>query len=322
LAPVPPPAGTYNAAINWPAGLQRCDVCGTANELSRAFCLNCGAKLKRAGTTTGTALAVAAAQDQRHREYRMIGYALGGVLLFVLFAAGAFIVFGGLNPAPPIAPATPSPTLAAVIPGASPSAALTVPPTVLIPTEAPPTAVASFLPLPTPVGSLPDVTLPPPTVPPASVPPATLPPVGGFVCAPSTFNATAPGGWQIFQAQWSRKGESDSLALQMNPASSGSTASVGVNILPPDQVETTYGVAGPSSGTVAVVLAFNDAVGVTGPFGANIGYKALQGFQITRKSGLVYVVVGVNGSGCYGLTSDAWTTGSTASPQLVLSLQR
>ena len=170
-------------------------MCGTANELSRTFCLNCGAKLKKAGTTTGTALAVAAAQDERRREYRMIGYALGGALLFVVFAAGAFILFGGLSPAVPIARATPPPTLIGVNPGSSASAALTAPP-VFVPTDVPASAVASFLPLPTPLGSLPDVTSAPPTVPVASVPPATVPPAGGFVCAPSTLNASVPGGWR------------------------------------------------------------------------------------------------------------------------------
>ena len=50
------------AAPAWSADLQRCDVCGTANELPRTFCLNCGAQLKKAGTTSAAALAVAAAQ--------------------------------------------------------------------------------------------------------------------------------------------------------------------------------------------------------------------------------------------------------------------
>ncbi|HEY7023487.1 MAG TPA: zinc ribbon domain-containing protein [Candidatus Limnocylindrales bacterium] len=318
LTPVPPPSGTYNPGINWPAGLQRCDVCGTANELSRTFCLNCGARLKRAGTTTGTALAVAAAQDQRRREYRMIGYALGGALLFVVFAAGAFIVLGGLSPGRPIVPTPPSSTFIAGSPGLSPSSAPGGSPAG---TPVPGTPVASVEPLPTPAESLPEVTTPP-TVPPASVPPATLPPAGGFVCAPSTFNASVPAGWQIFQAHWSRKGDFDSLTLEMHPAPSGSTASVGANILPPDQVETTYGIAGPASGNVAVVLSFNNAVSLTGSFGAHIGYKALQEFQITRKSGLVYAVIGVNGSGCYGLTSDAWSSGLTSAPELVVSLQR
>ena len=55
---------------------------------------------------------------------------------------------------------------------------------------------------------------------------------------------------------------------------------------------------------------------------SQIGYRTLQGFQITRKSGLVYAVIGVNGSGCYSVTSDAWTSGSTLVPELVISLQR
>ena len=43
---------------------------------------------------------------------------------------------------------------------------------------------------------------------------------------------------------------------------------------------------------------------------------------MSRKSGLVYVVIGVNGSGCYNLSSDAWTSGSTTSPELAVALQR
>lgn len=321
LTPVAPASGTYNPALSWPAGLQRCEVCGTANELSRTFCLNCGAKLKRAGTTTGTALAVAAAQDQRRREYRMIGYALGGILLFVVFAAGAFIVLGGLNPAPPVTPTRPPSTLIAANPSASLSAGQTPSVTLSIPTAVPPTAIDSFLPLPTPIESLPGVTLPPPTIPPSSVTPATLPPAGGFVCAPSTFNASFPGGWRINQAAWSRKGSADTLTLRLGPTSSTSTASAGANILAPDQVFPTYGVQGPSSGSVAVVVQFNDAVS-SGSFGSFVGYRALQEFQITRQSGVSFLVIGANGSGCYGLTSDAWTSGSSSAPELVVSLQR
>ena len=107
----------------------------------------------------------------------------------------------------------------------------------------------------------------------------------------------------------------------MQPGLSISTASVDANILPPDQVQSTYGVPGPSTGDVAVVLSFNDAVGLTGPFGSPVGYKALQEFQIWRTGGRVYVVMGVNGSGCYGLSSDAWTTGSTTAPELAVALE-
>ena len=89
-----------DAALSWPAGLQRCDMCGTANELSRTFCLNCGAQLKRAGTTTSAALAVAKAQEERRRGMRMVGYVVGGALLFILAAAIGFVALGGLSPAP------------------------------------------------------------------------------------------------------------------------------------------------------------------------------------------------------------------------------
>lgn len=323
LTPVPPPPGTYNAgAINWPAGLQRCDVCGTANELSRAFCLNCGARLKKAGTTTGTALAVAAADDERRRGMRMVGWVVLGACLFIVAAAGAFVVLGGLNPPASPGPATPPATLIAVNPSGS-----TLP---VAPTSPPASgaAPATDQPLVTP----PPASLEPPpsgvpatpvvTIPPASVPPATPPPAGGFVCAPSTLAASVPGKWQIFQAHWGRKGGADTLTLEMHPSTSSSAGGVGANLLPADQVQPTYGIAGPTNGSLALVLSYNDAVTLTGPFGAQIGFKALQEFHLTRKSGLVYAVIGVNGSGCYNLSSDAWTSGSSSSPEFVISLQR
>lgn len=321
LPPTPPPAAGH-AAINWPAGLQRCDVCGTANELSRTFCLNCGAKLKRAGTTTGAALAVAAAQEERRRGIRMVLYAIGGVLLFVVAAAAAFVALGGLSPAATPGPSAPPASLTAVNPSGS------LPPlgsplaSSGSPTDQPvATSPASLEPPATAVASNPIVTLPPETAPPVTTPPATAPPAGGFVCSASTFGASQPGGWKIVRSHWSRKGAADTLFLEMQTSSSSSSASVDANILPPDQVQATYGVPGPSSGDVAVVLAFNDAVGLNSPFGSSVGYRALQKFEIYRHAGRVLVVMGVNGSGCYGLASDAWATGSSSAPELAVSIQ-
>ncbi len=313
-----PPQAQPQAAINWPAGLQRCDVCGTANELSRAFCLNCGSKLKRAGTTTGAALAVAAARAERRRGTLMVLYVIGGVFLFVVAAAAAFVAFGGLSPATTAPPVT----QAASVVEANPSASLIAPGSALAseglsPTDQPiATSPASLEPPATPVPSTLVTTQPPETAPPATVPPA-----GGFVCAASTFGASQPGGWRIVRSHWSHKGPADTLTLEMQPSDSVSSASVDASILPPDQVELTYGVPGPSSGEVAVVLAFNDSVGLSTPFGSSVGYKALQEFQMYRNAGRVYLVMGVNGSGCYGLASDAWTTGLSAAPELVVSLQ-
>ncbi|HEY5520518.1 MAG TPA: zinc ribbon domain-containing protein [Candidatus Limnocylindrales bacterium] len=327
------------AAPAWSANLQRCDVCGTANELSRTFCLNCGAQLKKAGTTTGAALAVAAAQEQRQNGVRLVAYAVGGALIFVLAAAAAFVALGGLgHGAPAASPGSPFASLIAANPGASvlqslsPGASVPVTgtnqPVVTSPASAePPPATAPATPkLSAPPVTAPPVSAPPDTSPPASAPPvtsppATAPPAGGFVCAASTFSATQAGGWKVFHAHWSRRGSTDTLYLEMQPSSSGSTASVDANILPPDQVQSIYGVPGPSSGAVAVVLAFNDAVTVPYLFGSPVGYKALQEFQIYRNSGRVLVVMGVNGAGCYGLSSDAWTSGSTTSPELAVALQ-
>lgn len=322
------------AAPAWSADLQRCDVCGTANELSRTFCLNCGAQLKKAGTTSGAALAVAAAQEQRQNGARLLAYAVGGALIFVLAAAVAFAALGGFGPgAPAASPGSPLASLIAANPGASQFSSLSPAASALVPATNNPvvTSVPATLGPSTPPDTSPPVSAPPDTSPPAPTPPVTTPPVtsppatsppsGGFVCAASTFSATQVGGWRIFHAHWSRKGSTDLLFLEMQPSSSGSTASVDANILPPDQVQPTYGVPGPSSGAVAVVLAFNDAVTLSAPFGSSVGYKALQEFQIYRKAGQVLVVMGVNGAGCYGLSSDAWTSGSTTAPELAVAIQ-
>ena len=317
----PPPAPPANPAIQWPAGLQRCDVCGTANELSRTFCLNCGAKLKRAGTTTSAALAVAAAQAERRRSMRRAGYAVLGTVIFVGAIAIAFVAFGGLAPVVPAATATPLSSLVAVNPSGSPAAPGSSSASSAVPTGQPSvTLPASLEPPATAVASNPIVTTPPDTAPPAT-PPASAPPAGGFVCSASTFSAAQAGGWKIVRAHWSRKGVADTLALEMEPSSSGSTASVDANIVAPDQVQPTYGVPGPSSGSLAIVLVFNDAVSLSGPFGSPVGYKALQEFQIYRNAGRVVVVMGVNGSGCYGLSSEAWSTGSSAAPELDVAIQ-
>ena len=309
------------AAPAWSADLQRCDVCGTANELSRAFCLNCGAKLKKAGTVGGVA-AAAAARDGGGMSWRPIVYVVGGLVIFLGFAALAFAALGGFgHGAPAPLPTAPASTLVAANPGVS--SAPSIPgATVLPPGSVPPAATApsSVQPPPTTVASAEPsavATPPAPTTPPAT----PAPPPAGFVCTASTFSASQPGGWKIFHAHWTRRGPADTLYLEMQSSLSSSTASVDANILPPDQVQPTYGVPGPSSGSVAVVLAFNDAVSLTGPFGSMVGYKALQEFQIYRTGGRVIVVMGVNGAGCYGLSSDAWTSGSATAPELAVAIQ-
>ncbi len=320
----PPPA---DPGIQWPAGLQRCDVCGTANELNRTFCMNCGSQLKRAGTVGG--YTAAAARASKPTNWRPLLYLVGGLVILLVFAGIAFVAFGGLGALGPRGTGSPSASLVAGTPSAGPSLnpsasagpSESLPPATLTPTFGPPASVEPPTPSPPAPSEEPPAT-PTTTLPPATSPPATAPPAGEFVCAASSFNAAQPGGWQIFQAHWSRRGPADTLFLEMRPASSGSTATVQANILPPDQVESTYGVPGPASGDVAVVLAFNDAVTVTGPFQAPVGYRVLQEFSVSRKNGLVYVVIGVNGSGCYNLSADAWTSGSATSPELAVALQR
>jgi hypothetical protein len=298
----------------WSTTLQRCEKCGVANELTRTFCLNCGAKLNPAGASRVGAASVVPAYASRDpgSGRRNIAFVLGGALLVLLAVAIGFVAFGGLGPAAPHGSASPPASFIAgagsaspvgtASPGSSSAASAAAPSTVQPQTAAP-------------------ESLPPQTEPPATDVPATAPPAGGFVCAASTFSATQPGGWRIVQATWNRRAQADVLSLQMQTTSSGSTASVDANVVPPDQVQPTYGVPGPASGDVAVVLAFNDAV-TGGTFGSPVGFRALQEFQVYRKGGREILVMGVNGSGCYGISSAAWTSGSGGAPSLVVAIQR
>jgi len=302
------------AAATWPAGLQRCDVCGAANEPSRAFCLNCGAKLNKARATTRAGFASVAGDDKGGHRMRLAGYAVGAALLLALAAVVAFVALGGFGFGPTPSATSPLASLIAANSSGSPLTASSLSPGTDVP--------ASNQAVVTPPATLEAGTTTAPDTPALTTPPDTAPPpTGSFVCAASTLSASAPGNWKIIGALASRNSGADTLRLELQSGASGSPASVAADILSPDQVQPTYGVPGPSSGDVAVVLAFNDAVTLVAPFGSGVGYRTLQEFQIYRTGGHVLAVVGVKGSGCYSLTSEAWTSGSASTPTLTIAIE-
>ncbi len=313
----PPPPGTSRSAQ-----LQRCAVCGTANELTRTFCLNCGAKLSKSGTTTRLATKAAAGRGGTRPHSRVLPYFAAILLVGLIVVFGGIVVLVGLPGGPAVQPsnsAGPSLPVALVTPAASTFGA---PP----PSGAPPVSGASPSNAPglTPPPSGPaDTAQPIGSTPPSA--PASAPPSSstGLSCSDQQFGATAPGGWTITGARWGRHGSTDYLAVAVKPGGSTSaTASVDAYLVPPGDVQSRFGVAPPATGDVALVLAFNDAVTLSGPFGSQVDYKALKEFQATHKGRMAFVVIGVAGAGCFDLQSSGWASGANAPTEVEVDIAR
>jgi predicted nucleic acid-binding Zn ribbon protein len=282
---------TGGPALGTRPRLIRCPICGTANEPARSFCLKCGSRL---GPNTRTA-------RTRSPAPRYLGVAAVIVLVVVVLGAG-FVVLGS-HPASSPSPAGPTSSVPAVASSGAPSASVPAgggtPPPASVEGSPP----ASFE--PTPSG-------------------ATNPPAGAFSCADQQLAASAPGRWMVTRARWGRQGPADYLAITLVPGADDSgSAAVAATLVQPSDVTTRFGVAAPASGDLALVLAFNGEVGFNGPFGSEIGYRALQDFRVARGSQkTVYVVIGVTGAGCYNLSSDGWTAGSRSSTELIVDIHK
>jgi hypothetical protein len=310
-----PTTGSTGGATptGWEAGVQRCPRCGTANELTRTFCLKCGNRL--AGTASGTTTRLGRTTPGDQRPARTLAIVLGGALVLLAAAALAFVALGGLGrPGSTLPPGTfmagASPTLGPI--SSAPAASEQPSPTAAPPSGAPASASATDA-----------ATQLPSTEPPSTTPPATPPPAGEFSCADQVLTAAAPGEWTIVSARWSRRGGADSLAFALEPAGgSAAAAAVTASLVPLGEVTPRFNLPPPGSGDIALVLSFNESVNLTGPFGAEIGYRALRDFDLVRRAGLVYGVIGVSGAGCYGLSSPGWASGSGSDSELVVRIAR
>jgi hypothetical protein len=105
-------------------------------------------------------------------------------------------------------------------------------------------------------------------------------------------------------------GKFDTLGIVMSPLPGSDTATVDAGLMPLDEVQAKTGLPPPTGGTIALVLSFNQAV-TSGSFQYPIGYKALHDASFGRSNGVVYVIAGINGAGCFRLTPMSWDPGST-----------
>ena len=304
--PVPVPVPEPGTAVTTGAGagpqtgytpapqLVRCDKCGTANEATRAFCLNCRAPLTRAGIIRGrpaagaTGTGATAGDPGINKKYVVAGAVVLGLALL-----GAAVVFGGfLNPGTPNR--SPGPSSVAV----SSSLPIATPLPSLIEGSAAPTTPAES----TEPSASPGASTPAPTE-------GTSPPVTGLRCQDQHVQAATPGRWMVTEVRWGRRNANDYIALLLAPSGeSAEIAAVDAALVPPAEVASRFGVDPPQSGDVALVLAFNQQVGSDGDFGGQPNLRALKQVQVVRAGPRrVRVVMGLAGEGCYEISPASWS---------------
>lgn len=149
-------------------------------------------------------------------------------------------------------------------------------------------------------------------------------PLAGFSCERREIAASQSGRWRLFRAEYGPRGEFDYLRLQLRRAGDNDqAASMIAELVPVADVAERYEVAAPA-GDAALVVTFNGPVEIGGGWGANPNYPGLREFRVTRgREGLVYVVAGVGGRGCYALDGGGWDSGEIAeTTDITLELQR
>lgn len=147
----------------------------------------------------------------------------------------------------------------------------------------------------------------------------------GFACSPREVTAPSSGRWRLYRTEFGPRGGHDYLRLLMRrEGDHESTATGSAEVLPPSEMAARFGVEAPADVEHALVIAFNDAVGIGGQWGARPGYGALRAFQVSRgDGGNVLAVVGINGSGCFSLSAGAWDADPQAgTTELTLEIQK
>ena len=311
MGAVKPPSDSVPPA---PPQLERCTVCGTANEVTRTFCMKCGSALPKseapayiaAGTVSGAQVATARA-DKKPANLRPLAYLVGGLLIFLVFVGLAFLALGGLNGAATAPTGSPLRTLVAAGPTASASGIDASP-------------LESIGAITTAVPGTNNAAPSPATSSAATAPPTASAP--GVSCETSHLDAAVPGGWKISSLTSSRTAQADRLSVHMNPTAAAGTAAVDAVLMAPADVQATVGVPGPASGNVALVLSFNEAVALSFDTTLDAGYRALKEASLWRHAGRAYLVAGINGNGCFDLASAGWSTGAAEATTLDVDIER
>lgn len=301
--PVPPPPVDPLAVLRpIPAHLVRCATCGTANERTRVFCESCGSRLKQPAGTTGQRAGALATTDGGggggiNRTY----LAIGGLVVLVLLL-GAAAVLGGFFDGP-----SPQAIASASAPGTF--VASTSVPTIVPPTQTPaPGETAS----PVPPTQPPDATAPPPTSSPA--------PGGRFRCEDQQLTASAPARWQLTSAAWGIRPRFDYISFLLERIEDSEERGVVMaSLVPLDDVSSRFGLNPPGSGDIALVLVFEGPIRA-GQFARETGQQTLREFEVVRKDGDGYAVLGVSGNGCFELVSPGWADPNAGEVEVTVNI--
>jgi hypothetical protein len=146
---------------------------------------------------------------------------------------------------------------------------------------------------------------------------------GGFRCETQALTAPEPGAWTVARARWGQRAGFDYISFVLRRGgSSDEAATVTAELMPLDDVEPRFDVDPPASGDQALVVTFERAVRLSGPFGRNVNQRALQEFRLLRGDDVVHAVLGVDGSGCFQMSAPGWDDGGPRSVELTLQIER
>lgn len=286
-------------------GEVRCPLCDARNGAAAAFCRWCGTPLGRPtdpvlGITTRRAGLNTGGNRMSGLVGAIAGIALVGIAAWAILGGGLSGATSILGPggsassAPsarvsPSGPNTPSSPRPSVQPsnGSSPSGSLPAP------TSSPPSASPSAVP--------------------TLAPTATPPPATGFTCDPIQVTDASSASWRLARTRWGPRGDYDQLAFVLERRSgsgSGGSASVSVEQVASDQVQSRFGLPAPAGGDRAVVVTFRGPISGS-QFLERPALDVIEEVRIDNDAdGVLRAVVGVTGEGCYRLSAPSWAFAS------------
>ena len=150
----------------------------------------------------------------------------------------------------------------------------------------------------------------------------------GGDCPPQTVSAPEAGAWRMAtrqgDLQLSSQGSATRLLFRVYRAGNADAAAqVTAEIVPPDEVEPRFGVAGPGGGDAALVITFSEEFRASGNRFELDSVGSVSGMVLSDvESGLV-AVAGIRGNGCFELGADGWAgEGSPQSADVYVDISR
>ena len=283
--------------------LLRCPSCGQLNDPSARFCRNCGLPLgwpqdPVRGTTTRRA-------DLPSERGAGSGAIVGLVAAVAVLATALFLIFRSGADTGSIAVVSPSPTpIGSPVGSAGPSAF--------------PTSGSSVL--PSPGGSAAPQSAPPSSQPtdtpvPSATPAASFSPATGFTCGRASIFDPTNSRWHVSRLNWKTTSRFDEAIITLTrdgPMAHGPVLTI--ESMTPSAVSTRFGLTPPAGGR-AVVVSFdrNARTSSTIAWNPSSTYPVLRDLRAAMDShGLLHIVLGVTGSGCYDLSAPGWKSNPTA----------